>query len=1000
MADTTSKTFTENVNHVAELDNSLGHELALRRSNIVLNENVTYSALTEVRLFNRATQMTETVSVPSAGVTAAGLNTYLETVKAALELAYPECVMTHSVAQTVSALGTFNNAQLSVVLSGNDYYLRSINIKISEADGVQYDIDGQLVSPLEITPKLLAVSSETLLAIDSIVENELNINAVAANEANIDAVAESLANVNTIASIQNLANMTTVANDLNAMDLNGIADVTVVANNLVLGAASSINIVSADKANIDAVASNKANIDAVAANEANINAVIGSAIATAADVLLTHADVVLTGADVISADTSADVATAQAGIATTKAGEALASANASAASAALAEAALGDITSLSASATTLSAGASATASYNSGTGILYIGVPQGIQGAIGATGAAGRGISSVARTDGNGGAGTTDTYTITYSDATTSAFNVYNGADGLSSDMLKATYDTNNNGVVDNAALVNGLSVLTAVPSGALFTDTVYTHPNTDGNLHVPATGTTNSGKVLTAGGTAGSLSWVTPAAGVTNHTLLSNIGTNTHAQIDTALTRLANTSGSNTGDQDLSGYSLTSHAHSGTYQPASNDLSAIDALAGASGLLKKTATDTWTLDTNTYVTSSGVTSVTGTAPIVSSGGNTPAISMAAASSGVNGYMTGTYATKLDGIAANANNYTLPVGSSTVIGGTKLFSDVVQSVVANAVSATASRSYGLQLNASGQLVVNVPWDDTNTFPTTYTWTNGTTAGPTASITGTSSTIAVAAIPSASATVSGVVTTGAQTFAGIKTLTSPIFVTPNIGVATGTSFNSITGLASVAPFAPAVAAAIGTSTLAARQDHMHPTNFTATATDIKMNGIQSVGSLITFARADHVHPVDTSRAPLASPTFTGTPTAPTATVGTNTTELATTAFTKAEITAMVSGANVLLSANGYQKLPSGLIIQWGSVDFAGIRSTAVAVTFPIAFPNGVLSINNTSLTTLDETATYSISSSVRAVTNTGAIVQGSTYAGYNAITGFKWIAIGY
>ena len=38
------------------------------------------------------------------------------------------------------------------------------------------------------------------------------------------------------------------------------------------------------------------------------------------------------------------------------------------------------------------------------------------------------------------------------------------------------------------------------------------------------------------------------------------------------------------------------------------------------------------------------------------------------------------------------------------------------------------------------------------------------------------------------------------------------------------------------------------------------SFEATATNIKMNGTQSVGSLNTFARGDHVHPVDTSRAP--------------------------------------------------------------------------------------------------------------------------------------------
>ena len=58
------------------------------------------------------------------------------------------------------------------------------------------------------------------------------------------------------------------------------------------------------------------------------------------------------------------------------------------------------------------------------------------------------------------------------------------------------------------------------------------------------------------------------------------------------------------------------------------------------------------------YVTSSGVTSVTGTAPVVSSGGTTPAISMAAATSTVNGYMTSTYAAKLDGIASGATNVT------------------------------------------------------------------------------------------------------------------------------------------------------------------------------------------------------------------------------------------------------------------------------------------------------------------------------------------------------
>ncbi len=64
---------------------------------------------------------------------------------------------------------------------------------------------------------------------------------------------------------------------------------------------------------------------------------------------------------------------------------------------------------------------------------------------------------------------------------------------------------------------------------------------------------------------------------------------------------------------------------------------------------------------------------------------------------------------------------------------------------------------------------------------------------------------------------------------------------------------------------------------------------STAATIAMNGVQAAGSSNLYARADHVHPSDTSRAPLASPTFTGTPAAPTAAADTNTTQLATTAF---------------------------------------------------------------------------------------------------------------
>lgn len=72
--------------------------------------------------------------------------------------------------------------------------------------------------------------------------------------------------------------------------------------------------------------------------------------------------------------------------------------------------------------------------------------------------------------------------------------------------------------------------------------------------------------------------------------------------------------------------------------------------------------------------------------------------------------------------------YTLPTATSTNKGGVEIFSDTVQTVASNAVTATASRTYGIQLNSAGQAVVNVPWVDTNTA---YTAGNGLTLTGTA-----------------------------------------------------------------------------------------------------------------------------------------------------------------------------------------------------------------------------------------------------------------------------
>jgi hypothetical protein len=83
-----------------------------------------------------------------------------------------------------------------------------------------------------------------------------------------------------------------------------------------------------------------------------------------------------------------------------------------------------------------------------------------------------------------------------------------------------------------------------------------------------------------------------------------------------------------------------------------------------------------------------------------------------AGSGGTNGYFLSTNGSGSISWAAAASSYTLPTATSTVFGGIKLFSDTAQTVAATAVSATASRTYGVQLNASSQAVVNIPWTDT------------------------------------------------------------------------------------------------------------------------------------------------------------------------------------------------------------------------------------------------------------------------------------------------
>lgn len=71
-------------------------------------------------------------------------------------------------------------------------------------------------------------------------------------------------------------------------------------------------------------------------------------------------------------------------------------------------------------------------------------------------------------------------------------------------------------------------------------------------------------------------------------------------------------------------------------------------------------------------------------------------------------------------------------------------------------------------------------------------------------------------------------------------------------------------------------------------------------------------------------LDNSKADKASPTFTGTPTAPTANVGTNTTQLATTAFVNTALTNKITYGTTDLTA-GTSTLATGVIYLMCEVD---------------------------------------------------------------------------
>lgn len=515
---------------------------------------------------------------------------------------------------------------------------------------------------------------------------------------------------------------------------------------------------------------------------------------------------------------------------------------------------------------------------------------QGIQGETGPKGVTGNGVASIVKT---ATLGLIDTYTVTFTDATTTTFNVSNGLDGLGVDHIAKTSGTGAAGTVDVYTVWGDVA-----ETINLGTFNVYNGANGAGTV---------SGVTAGTNVTVDNTDPTNPIVGLgVNVTVQGNTFNGPEQLVKLEVDgKLPVLDGSNLtgidGLPDQTGFAgkyLKTDGTIATWESANNYVHpenhspSIITQDTDNRFVTDTEKSTWNAKQDTLVSGTSIKTINGTSVLGSGNIVTPTTTLASVApliAGTAAVGVSTAVARQDHVHPAQTTITGNAATATKLAATKTISGVAFDGSANiniedrlgtpiasaATTTVGTAGLGDYVHITGTTTITSLGTATTAgirrtliFDGALTLTHNATSlicvGAENIVTVAGTVIEVVAETTANWRVVSVThpsvkhqelgyltgtTSAIQTQLNAKApLVSPSFTTPVLGVATGISFNSITGLASVAPLADGTAT-VGTSTLAARQDHVHPSDATKQGTLVSGTNIKTINGSTVLGSGD-------------------------------------------------------------------------------------------------------------------------------------------------------